>query len=257
MKKYYSDELATLIQGDALEYLRSLPDKSVDIVMTDPPYFLSNGGYSNRGGKRVSVNKGDWDKHAGLDIVAFYEEFLRQVKRVLTDDGAIMIFGNLHSIFIIGYLFRKLDFKILNNIIWQKSNPAPNLSRRMFTHSTEMIIWAKKPQGKHVFNYDLMRQINGGKQMKDVWRTPVINRSERRFGKHPTQKPLALMLRMLQACTTSQSVVLDPFAGSGTTVVAGKLLGIKVVGIDQQEEYLAIAKQRLQDYRNEKIGNIN
>lgn len=256
MEKFYQDDYATLIFGDAFEYLKSLPDKSVDNIITDPPYFLSNGGFSNSGGKRVSVNKGKWDVAKEVNVEEFYKKFLEESMRVLKDDGTLLIFGTMHNIYIIGYLLNKVGFKLLNNITWQKSNPAPNLSRRMFTHSTETILWAKKPDGKQLFNYDLMRELNGGKQMKDVWTTSTINRSERRFGKHPTQKPLSLMIRLIQASTDKNSVVVDPFVGSGTTAVAGKLNGVKVIGVDSSKEYLEIAKSRLVDSENEKVGKI-
>ncbi|MSD83786.1 site-specific DNA-methyltransferase [Lactobacillus curvatus] len=256
MKQVYKDDLVKLINCDTFECMRRFPDRSVDVIIADPPYFLSNGGFSNSGGKQVSVDKGDWDRSKDINPEKFYTKFIKESYRILKDNGTMWVFGSMHNIFILGYLLPKFDFKILNNITWQKSNPAPNLSRRMFTHSTENIIWVKKIGGKQYFNYDLMREINNNKQMKDVWTTATINKSERRFGKHPTQKPLAVIDRMVQASTKPGMILLDPFVGSGTTTVAGKINGIKTIGIDNSEEYLKLAVQRVVDYRNESIGRI-
>ena len=187
----------------------------------------------------------------------FYSKMIMEFYRVLKPNGTIWIFGTLHNIYTVGYLLKKFDFKILNNITWQKSNPAPNLSRKMFTHSTETILWAKKNnKQRYFFNYDLMRTENNHKQMKDVWTTSVINKSERRFGKHPTQKPLALLLRIIKASVDKDMVILDPFIGSGTTAVAADILNRKIIGIDNFKEYLDIAKKRVNDYKNERIGKI-
>ncbi|GAP04466.1 DNA-methyltransferase [Fructobacillus tropaeoli] len=254
MKTIYTDKLNTLIQSDAFKYLATLEDHSVDLIVTDPPYFLSNGGFSNSGGKMVSVNKGDWDQNP--DPEQFYEKLLEEFDRILTPDGSFWIFGSMHNIYILGYLIQKKNFKILNNITWQKTNPAPNLSCRMFTHSTETILWAKRPKGKQIFNYTLMKEINDNKQMKDVWLTSNTAKSEKRFGKHPSQKPLALLKRIISASTTKDSFVVDPFVGSGTTSVACSQLGIKSVGIDNNEDYLDIARQRVADFENEKVGKI-
>lgn len=254
MKEIYKDAITTLIKDDAFHCMEQMSPKSIDTIVADPPYFLSNGGFSNSGGKRVSVDKGAWDQ--GQDPETFYSKFLDEVDRVLKDDGTLWVFGSMHNIYMIGYLLQKKGWKILNNVTWQKSNPAPNLSRRMFTHSTETVLWVKRPDGKQLFNYDFMRELNGGKQMKDVWTTPTTQKMEKRFGKHPTQKPLALVKRILQASTTPSSLVLDPFVGSGTTCVACKQLGVKSIGIDLEDEYLEIAKNRLEDYKNERVGNI-
>lgn len=256
MKEFYSDFSTSLILSDAFEYLEKIEDETIDLIVTDPPYFLSNGGFSNSGGKMVSVNKGKWDHLEPEDIEKFYEKFIKEARRVLKKDGSLWLFGSMHNIYMLGYLLNKNDFKILNNVTWQKTNPAPNLSCRMFTHSTETILWARKNEGKHYFNYPLMKKENGDKQMKDVWVTSTTAKSEKRFGKHPTQKPLAVMLRILKAAAKKDDVVLDPFVGSGTTVVAGKLLGLTTIGVDISEEYLEIARQRVTDFKNEKIGKI-
>lgn len=254
--KYYEDKCSILYQDDAFNFMKRIPNNAVDVIVADPPYFLSNDGFSNSGGKFVSVNKGKWDKLPSKDIEKFYAEMLSQFQRILNKNGTAWIFGSMHNIYVIGYLLNRYDFKILNNITWQKSNPAPNLSRRMFTHSTETILWIKKKDGKQFFNYDLMRKLNGNKQMKDVWTTATINKSEKRFGNHPTQKPLSIIMRIIKASTTDGMIVLDPFIGAGTTAVAGKLCGVKVVGVDNSAGYLNIAVQRLKDYQNERIGKI-
>lgn len=254
MKTVYKDGLAELVLADSFEYLASLESESIDVIIADPPYFLSNDGFSNSGGKMVSVNKGNWDKSE--DIEAFYKLFLVEALRVLKKDGTLWVFGTMHNIYTLGYLLPKVGFKILNNITWRKTNPAPNLSCRMFTHSTETIIWAKKKGGKQLFNYALMKEQNAGKQMKDVWSTANTSKGEKRFGKHPTQKPLAVLKRMVEASTNTGMIVLDPFVGSGTTAVACKLAGIKVIGVDNSLDYLKIASQRLSDYQNERVGKI-
>lgn len=256
MKEIYSDFNASLIKSDAFDYMKHLQANTVDLIIADPPYFLSKNGFSNSGGKMVSVNKGDWDKGSEANAYKFYDLFLSEAYRVLDVNGTLWVFGTMHNVYLLGYLLQRNGFKLLNNITWQKSNPVPNLSCRMFTHSTETILWAKKPEGKQFFNYALMKEINANKQMKDVWTTSSINRSEKRFGNHPTQKPLALIKRIIQASAKKDYLILDPFVGSGTTVVAGKILGIKTIGIDSSSEYLEIAKQRVQDYQNEKVGKI-
>ncbi|WKF71258.1 site-specific DNA-methyltransferase [Pediococcus pentosaceus] len=254
---FFKDEYSRLEHQDSFEYMKKLPDQCIDIIITDPPYFLSNDGFSNSGGKRVSVNKGGWDK-TDLGIEKFYDIFLNEAKRVLKDSGSIWIFGTLHSIYTVGYLLQQKEFKILNNITWQKTNPAPNLSKRMFTHSTETILWARKSllKGEQIYNYSLMKDIAGGKQMKDVWKTATISSSEKKYGKHPTQKPLAVMKRIIMATTDKTSLILDPFVGSGTTCVAGKLLKRRTIGVDESLEYLNIAKKRLLNANNEYEGKI-
>lgn len=255
MKKIYNSNGITLILGDAFEYMESMPDESIDVIVADPPYFLSNNGFSNKGGKFVSVNKGAWDKSNG-NSEQFYRNFLLQAKRILKKDGTMWVFGTFHNIYLLGYLLTKNGFKILNNITWRKTNPPPNLSCRMFTHSTETILWVKKRGGKQLFNYAKMREENGNKQMKDVWSTSVTNKSEKRFGNHPTQKPLALIYRILNASTNDNFTVLDPFVGSGTTAVAARKLGIEMIGLDNNADFIKIAKQRVVNYQTEKMGKI-
>ena len=248
MSLFYEDDKVTLLKGDSTELMKEIADESIDVIITDPPFFLSNGGVSVQSGKQVSVNKGDWDSAELTDPEEFYSNFLDEARRVLTKDGTIMVFGTMHNIYLVGYLLQKKEWKILNNITWQKTNPAPNLSGRMFTHSTENIIWARKDakKGKHIFNYKLMKEYNGGKQMKDVWSSATVSRKEKEFGKHPTQKPEWIMERLVEASTSVDSIILDPFVGSGTTAVAAVNHGRRVIGIDLSEEYLEIAEKRIQ-----------
>ncbi|MFC6289109.1 DNA-methyltransferase [Levilactobacillus angrenensis] len=247
---YYKNDLIRLYQGDSLKLMKLMRSNSVDVIIADPPYFLSNDGFSNRGGKKVSVNKGNWDKLSDEyeNTEQFNSIFLTEAKRILKPDGTLWVFGSMHNIFEIGYLLKKFNYHILNNITWQKLNPPPNLSCRMFTHSTETLIWAKKSKKSYqFFNYQLMRERNHGKQMTDVWSTPVIKQIEKRFGKHPTQKPLSLFIRMLEASTNSNMLIFDPFLGSGTTAVACQRLQRQCIGIDLFSEYLDIATRRIQN----------
>lgn len=250
IQPYYRNNLIQLYTGDSLQLLQNMAEESIDVIIADPPYFLSNNGFTNSGGKKVSVNKGEWDqineKYSSSEV--FNSLFLKEARRVLKPQGTLWVFGSLHNIYEVGYLMKKFDYRILNNITWQKLNPPPNLSCRMFTHSTETIIWARKYQKvPHFFNYNLMRNHNQGKQMKDVWSTPVIQQYERKFGKHPTQKPLSIIKRMIEASTTERMTILDPFVGSGTTAVACQSLNRYCIGIDSSSEYLAIAKRRLEN----------
>lgn len=253
---FYKDDKSSLYHSDTFQLLERFRDGTVDVIVADPPYFLSNGGISNRGGKVVSVDKGEWDKATDITPEAFYSQFLKEAERIMAPNATMWLFGSMHNIYILGYLLPQFGFKILNNVTWKKTNPAPNLSHRMFTHSTETILWVKKKGGKQHFNYSCMQRLNGGKQMTDVWTTTTIQNKERRFGRHPTQKPLALVERILMASTTSTSRILDPFVGSGTTVVAARRLGLSACGIDNCLDYLTIAKKRILDSEKEISGKI-
>lgn len=252
MKKniYYSEENIDLYQGDTFKLLRRLEENSVDLIFADPPYFLSSNGITNSGGKMVSVNKGDWDNSLTLKEKHKYNrKWLKLCKNVMKDEATIWISGTLHNIYSIGFALEEEGFKILNNITWQKTNPPPNLGCRNFTHSTETVIWAKKDlkKAKHYFNYSEMKKINDNKQMKDVWTGSLTKKSEKVYGKHPTQKPLYLVRRILTASTKPGAIVLDPFLGSGTTGVACKELDRKFIGIELESDYLEIAKKRIEN----------
>ena len=252
IKYYYKDDDFILIDGDCFEVLEIVKPKSIDLIFADPPYFLSNGGISCHAGKQVSVDKGKWDE--GKDIeekIQFNRKWIRLCKNVLKDNGTIWISGTLHNIYSIGVALELEGFSIINNITWEKPNPPPNLTCRCFAHSTETILWARKvlgknKKGKHYFNYQLMKSINGGKQMKDVWRLPLPKPSEKKFGKHPTQKPIVLLERIIEASSKEGDTILDPFNGSGTTGIAAHKLKRKYIGIENQVEYLELTKNRIE-----------
>ena len=248
----YTNNLTKLYHGNTLELLKEFPENSVDVVMTDPPFFLSNGGITCQNGQMVTVDKGDWDKLDSMTMEEFYTTVLIELKRILKPDGTIWLFGTMHNVYTLGYLLNKLEYKIMNNITWQKTNPAPNLGCRMFTHSTETILWAKQNEkSKHFFDYQLMKEMNNNKQMKDVWTTSTTKKSEKKLGKHPTQKPLEIMEKMILASTKEDSLILDPFAGSGTTLVAANKLNRQSIGIDLEKEYIELAIARIEDLKNE------
>uniref|UniRef100_UPI00405613E4 DNA-methyltransferase n=1 Tax=Alistipes sp. TaxID=1872444 RepID=UPI00405613E4 len=242
------DRNFTLLKGDCIELLNSFEFK-FDMIFADPPYHLSNNGISVQSGKMVSVNKGDWDKSHGADAdYNFDKEWLSACRNKLKDNGTIWVSGTYHNIFSIARCLTELDFKILNCITWVKTNPPPNLSCRYFTHSAEYILWARKEKKTpHYYNYELMKEINGGIQMRDVWNLPAIAKWEKSCGKHPTQKPLCVLSRIIQASTESGAWILDPFTGSSTTGIAANLLGRRFLGIDREEDFLQISKARKEE----------
>lgn len=241
----------TLLHGDCVQLLREF-DFKFNCIFADPPYFLSNGGISVQSGKVVCVNKGDWDKgKSPQEITDFNMEWLGICRDKLKDNGTIWISGTYHNIFSVANCLTELGYKILNVVTWAKTNPPPNISCRYFTYSTEFIIWARKSEKiPHYFNYELMKQINGGKQMTDVWQLPAIAPWEKSCGKHPTQKPVALLSRIIMAATQPGEWVLDPFCGSATTGIAANLLGRRFLGIDQEAEFVEISKLRREELEN-------
>lgn len=245
-----------LFHGDCMELLPLLNTK-VDMVFADPPYFLSNGGISVQGGKIVSVDKGDWDKGMSPEhIDTFNQKWISQCREILSDNGTIWVSGTYHNIFSVAKALTSLGFKILNVITWAKTNPPPNISCRYFTYSTEFIIWARKnAKVPHYYNYELMKRINGDKQMTDVWRLPAISSWEKTCGKHPTQKPLSLMSRIILASTRKGDKVLDPFCGSGTTGIAANLLGRTFIGIEREREYVEMSQRRRQEIDNSHVAD--
>lgn len=245
-----SNQDFTLLHGDCLELLSQF-NFSFDTIFADPPYFLSNGGISCQSGEVVCVDKGNWDKADSTEYVqTFNKEWLSLCREKLSDNGTIWVSGTYHNIFSVAETLKSLGFKILNVITWVKTNPPPNISCRFFTYSSEFIIWARKhPKKPHFFDYELMKKIND-KQMTDVWHLPAIARWEKAHGKHPTQKPLSLLTRILLASTQKQDWVLDPFCGSGTTGIAASLLERRFLGIDKEAPFLEIAKARRCDLDN-------
>lgn len=250
LKAYCYNNWFALYLSDTFEALEKMLPGKIDMIFADPPYFLSNNGISCSGGKVVSVNKGEWDKIGSTEEKhAFNRKWISLCRDLLKPNGSIWISGSLHNIYSVGMALEQEGFKIINNITWQKTNPPPNLSCRCFTHSTETILWAQKndKRSRHYFNYPLMKELNGGKQMKDVWTGTLTPRTEKRFGKHPTQKPLYLLERILLACTRENDIVLDPFCGSSTTGVACKHLHRKYIGIDSNLEYINLSLERLKN----------
>ena len=247
---YYrsNDHAFTLLHGDTFELLPQFNFK-FDMIFADPPYFLSNDGISYQSGKIVSVNKGEWDKGRSPEqINDFNKRWIGLCRDKLKDDGTIWISGTYHNIFSVANSLTELGFKILNVVTWAKTNPPPNISCRYFTYSTEFIIWARKSAKKpHRFNYELMRYLNDNKQMTDVWRLPAIAPWEKSCGKHPTQKPLALLTRIILASTVKNGWILDPFAGSSTTGIAANLVGRRFLGIEKENEFVEMSKCRRQE----------
>lgn len=259
---FYKDKDFYLFNNDSLKVMAKLPDNCVNMIFADPPYNLSNNGITCHAGKMVSVNKGNWDISKGFEEdIKFHEMWINECKRILKPEGTIWISGTNHSIYQCGFILQKLNFHILNDITWFKPNAAPNLACTTFAHSHETILWARKDKKtRHTFNYELMK--NGSfpedrmkatnKQMRSVWSIPTPTQEEKVFGKHPTQKPLALLKRIVLASTKENDIVLDPFNGGGTTGVACKLIGKrKYIGIDISKEYINLTINRYKKSLNQ------
>lgn len=257
LKPYYEKPRFNLYQANSLDILAELPENSVDMIFADPPYMLSNGGFTVHAGKRVSVNKGDWDKSGGLKKdFEFHLEWIQACRRVLKPSGTLWISGTYHSIYQCGFALQVTGYHILNDIAWFKPNASPNLSCRYFTASHETLIWARKEKkAKHTFNYNLMK--NGqwtedqlkkpGLQMRSVWSMGTPKPVEKRFGKHPTQKPIDLLKRIILASTNKNNLIIDPFTGSSTTGIAAHFLDRKFIGIDTEKKYLDLSIKRFEE----------
>ncbi len=259
------DDLYRVVKGDSIDLLARLPDESVDLVFADPPYHLSNGGFTCKGGKRASVNKGGWDASRGLATDhEFQLAWLREAQRALKPTGTLWVSGTQHVIFSIGFALQELGYHLLNTVTWYKPNAAPNLACRFFTHSTELVIWAAPQRSKkllHTFNYRQMKAENGGKQMRDVWNLdyqvpepdgeqvvwslPTPAKREKVLGSHPTQKPLSLLDRIVRCSTEPGALVVDPFSGSGTTGVAAVAAGRRYIGFEREKEYVELSRLRI------------
>jgi site-specific DNA-methyltransferase (adenine-specific) len=253
---FFQSKDAVIFNGDCLEILHSFPENSIDMIFADPPYMLSNNGFTCQNGKMVTVNKGKWDKSNGFENdTIFHNEWISACHRVLKPEGTIWISGTYHSIYQCGYLLQKNGFHFLNDIAWFKPNAAPNLSCRFFTASHETLVWARKDKkAKHTFNY--MEMKNGhfpedklkkeNTQMRSVWSISTPKNGEKEQGKHPTQKPLDLLKRIVLASTNENDIVLDPFCGSGTTGVACRYVGKRsFIGIEIDKEYCTLSENRL------------
>lgn len=264
MDPYYSKKNIRLFNEDVIEVLKALPEECIDLIFADPPYNLSNDGFTCHAGKRVSVNKGKWDESKGIEEdYKFHYAWIEACKRVLKPDGSLWISGTYHSIYTCGYILQRQGWHFINDICWFKPNASPNLACRMFTASHETLIWVRKDKSaKHFFNYELVKSADWkkdflkkpGKQMRSVWAIPTPKDIEKKYGKHPTQKPEALLERIILACSKENDIVLDPFCGSATTGVVALKYNRKFVGIDLEKDYLVrIAIPRIKDVVNQGI----
>src|SRR3989338_4183806 len=259
VRPYFQKGDLVLYNGDSIELLNNLLENSVDMIFSDPPYNLSNGGFTVHAGHMVSVNKGVWDISKGFeDDYAFHYRWLEACRRVLKPKGTLWVSGTYHSIYQCGHALQSLGYYILNDISWFKPNASPNLSCRFFTASHETLIWARKEKkAKHTFNYDLMKEGSWpedqlkkpGLQMRSVWAMGTPRPEEKKYGKHPTQKPLDLLKRIVLSSTNKGDVVLDPFTGSSTTGLAAVMHDRKFIGIDSEKNYLELSKKRFLDLK--------
>jgi len=260
-KPYFVKGNFVLYNNDCLKVLEQILENSVDMIFADPPYFLSSGSFTCHNGKMVSVKKADWDLSNGTrKNFEFHLEWTKACRRVLKPGGTIWISGTYHSIYQCGFALEINGFHILNDIAWFKPNASPNLSCRFFTASHETLIWARKEKkAKHKFNYDLMKNGNWpddfikkpNLQMRSVWAISPPKNGEKKFGKHPTQKPIDLLVRIIMASTNKGDVVLDPFTGSSTTGLAAILNDRKFIGIDREKKYLDLSIKRLKELKRE------
>ena len=239
-----------LYHGNNVDILQTFEPCAVDMIFADPPYFLSTGkGTVTIKGRPIKFDKGEWDRvRTPEQVHEFNTKWIAACRQVLKPNGTIWVSGTYHNIFDVATCLQEQCFKILNIIVWQKSDPPTTFTNQRFNFSAEYIIWARKEEKTpHYFNYDLMKTLNGGVHMSDVWKIPAIGLWEKRCGKHPTQKPLRLLYRIILACTHEGDTILDPFAGSCTTGIAANLLNRKFIGIDQSEEYLQLGIRRKQE----------
>lgn len=257
MNKYINKVLLM----DTVDFLSKLPDNSMDCCITDPPYNIS--GYDNKKEigwlksnkywsekKKFSKIDAEWDKFDNISYEDFMGIVISEIKRVVKPNGNIAIFGTYHNIYKIGYLIDKLDLKIQNSIIWYKRNAFPNLTQRMFCESTEQIIWAINNSHKNAknwtFNYNVMKEINDGKQMRNMWDIPNTPTNQKKFGKHPSQKNELIIDRLVLSLSNENDIILDPFMGSGTTAASAKKNNRRYSGCDNNKDYIEICKNRLQ-----------
>ena len=252
--EYFKRGDLKLLHGDSLELIPKLKKESVTTIFADPPYNLSNGGITCKAGKMVSVNKGEWDKSKGFsEDYEFTRSWIEKCKDILERNGTIWISGTPHNIYQVGHALQSLGFHILNEISWFKPNAPPHLACRYFAHSHETILWARKDKkAKHKFNYELMKEWDDkispkNRQMRSVWNIPLTPLNEKKHGKHPTQKPIELLKRIIASSSDEGDLILDPFNGSGTTGVVADMLGRKYIGIDLDKNYLDLTIKRLEE----------
>ena len=245
--------LDSILQGDCVEMMRSLPAASVDMIFADPPYNLQLGGDLLRpDGSQVDAVDDEWDK---FDSLATYDRFthgwLKEAKRILKPGGSIWVIGSYHNIFRVGTALQDQGYWILNDVVWRKANPMPNFKGTRFTNAHETLIWASMGEkARYTFNYRAMKTLNDELQMRSDWLIPICGGQERlkKGGTkvHPTQKPEALLYRILLACSNPGDVILDPFFGTGTTGAVAKRLGRHYIGIEREDDYIAAAKERIE-----------
>lgn len=271
-KPYYQRDKFVLYLGDCLEVLKQFSDNHFDMIFADPPYFLSSGTFTCQNGRMVSVKKGDWDLSRGLEEnFEFHRAWINACRKVLKLNGSIWVSGTYHSIYQCGLALQTAGFHILNDVAWFKPNASPNLSCRFLTASHETLIWARKnKKARHTFNYKTMvdwdnnykknfkcEKCGGttfnellhekGKQMRSVWAISTPQKIEKKFGKHPTQKPAELLKRIVLASTNRNNLILDPFTGSSTTGLAAYLFGRRFIGIDTEKKYLDLSIKRFEE----------
>ncbi|OHB20498.1 MAG: DNA methylase N-4 [Parcubacteria group bacterium RIFCSPHIGHO2_01_FULL_47_10b] len=255
-KPYYKKQRFRLYHANCMDILAGMPENSVDMVFADPPYLLSNGGFTVHAGRRVSVNKGQWDKSNGLKKdFQFHLDWIQAVRRALKPEGTLWVSGTYHSIYQCGFALQVSGFHILNDVAWFKPNASPNLSCRYFTASHETLIWARKEKkAKHTFNYKLMKEgkwledfiKKPNTQMRSVWAIGTPKAGEKKFGKHPTQKPEDLLKRIVLASTNKGDLVVDPFAGSSTTGIVSYFFGRNFIGVDIDKKFLNVSIKRFE-----------
>lgn len=255
MKKILESNGYYLINGDCIEKMKKFERGFVDLIFADPPYFISNDGITCNNGKMVSVNKGEWDRSKGFENdVKFHKKWLKACDRVLKDEGSIWISGTYHCIHQITYILMAMGYYIINEVTWYKPNAAPNLGCRCLTASHETLIWAKKSKkSKHTFHYNIAKEFNDGKQLRSLWSINTTPKKEKTFGKHPTQKPIQLLDRIIKISSNEGDLILDPFCGSSTTGVVSIENNRKYIGIDISSEYIELSKLRIKSVTKEEI----
>ncbi len=257
-------DLNRIIHGDCIKVLKVLPDKSIDMIFADPPYNLQLRKHLKRpDNSTVSAVNDQWDKFSSFnEYDNFTSSWLGEAKRVLKDNGTIWVIGSYHNIFRVGYLLQDLGYWILNDVVWRKINPMPNFRGTRFTNAHETMIWASKNEtSKYTFNYNAMKSLNGDLQMRSDWSLPICTGSERlkiNGNKvHSTQKPEALLSRIIISSTHIGHIVLDPFLGSGTTAVVAKRYGRNFIGIEKEIQYISAAQKRINETTQMDLKYLN
>ncbi|MEK9544688.1 MAG: site-specific DNA-methyltransferase [Pelagibacteraceae bacterium] len=260
MSNYFNN----IVNGNSLEELKKIPDKSFDLVFADPPYNMQIGEKLKRpDDSKVNGVNDKWDQFASFeDYDNFSKAWLTECKRVLKDNGSIWVIGSYHNIFRLGFHLQNLDYWILNDIIWRKNNPMPNFKGTRFTNAHETLIWASKSKkSKYTFNYQSLKCFNDDLQMRSDWLLPICNGKERlkKNGHkvHSTQKPEALLYRIILATTKNGDCVFDPFLGTGTTAAVAKKLGRKYYGIEKDKKYYSAAKKRIEEIKPFKVEYLD